>query len=52
MKWDGILTTSFQMMGKLCFSLELSGYPDVGKTNDFLTQAKGKKVRVTVEALP
>ncbi len=49
MQWDGILTTSFQLMGKLCFSMELAGYPDVGKTNDFLERLDGKRVRVTLE---
>lgn len=49
MQWDGILTTSFQMTGKLCFSMELSGYPDVGETNEFFEQLKGKKVQVTIE---
>jgi len=49
MKWDGFLMTSFQMMGSLHFSLELSGYPDVGKTNEFFDRLKGKKIRVIVE---
>lgn len=49
MKWDGFLVTSFLMMGSLHFSLELCGYPDVGKTNEFFDRLKGKKVRVTVE---
>ncbi len=52
MNWDGVLTTSFQAMGRLCFSMELAGYPDVGKTNDFLEALNGKAVRVIVEALP
>lgn len=49
MKWDGSLITSFQLMGSLHFSLELSGYPDVGQTNVFFERLKGKQVRVIVE---
>jgi len=49
MKWEGHLMTSFQMMGSLHFSLGLSGYPDVGESNEFFDRLKGKKVRVTVE---
>jgi hypothetical protein len=48
-KWDGYLMTSFQMMGSIHFSLELSGYPDVGETNEFFDRLKGKKIRMTVE---
>jgi len=52
MKWEGLLRTSFQLMGSLHFSMELDGYPDVGKTNAFLERVKGKKIRVTVEEVP
>jgi len=44
--------TSFQMMGSLHFSMELEGYPDVGKTNAFLEALKGRKIRMTIEEVP
>lgn len=43
MKWDGLLMTSFQMLGSIHFSLELLGYPNVGETNAFFERLKGKK---------
>jgi len=49
MKWDGLLMTSFQMMGSLHFSMGLEGYPDQGETNALLERLKGKKVRITIE---
>jgi hypothetical protein len=49
MKWEGLLMTSFQMMGSLHFSMQLEGYPDAGKTNAFLERMKGKKIRLVVE---
>lgn len=52
MKWQGLLMTSFQMMGSLHFSMELEGYPDQGGTNLFLERVKGKKIRITVEEVP
>jgi len=51
MKWVGPLMTSFQIMGSLHFSMSLEGYPDQGDTNVFLDIMKGRKIRVTVEAL-
>lgn len=51
MKWDGLLMTSFQLMGGIHFSIELTGYPDVGDTNRFLERLKGKPVLVTIEEL-
>jgi len=49
MKWEGLLITSFQMMGSLHFSMQLEGYPDQGDTNAFLERLKGKKIRLVVE---
>lgn len=49
MKWDGFLMTSFQLMGGIHFSIELTGYPDVGDTNRFLERLRGKPVLVTIE---
>lgn len=51
MRWYGRLMTSFQLMGGLHFSMELEGYPDVGETNAFLENMKGRRIRVTVEEL-
>jgi hypothetical protein len=48
--WKGRLMTSFQMMGSPHINLDLDGYPDVGKTNEFFEQMKGKKIKVAVEA--
>jgi hypothetical protein len=52
MKWEGLLMTSFQMMGSLHFSVELEGYPDAGDTNAFLERVKGRKIRLVVEEVP
>jgi len=49
MKWDGLLMTSFQMMGSLHFSIQLEGYPDAGETNAFLERMKGKQIRLVAE---
>ena len=49
MKWDGLLMTSFQIMGSLHFSMQLEGYPNQGETNAFLERVKGKKIRLVVE---
>ncbi len=49
MRWDGFLMTSFQLMGGIHFSLDLSGYPDVGETNSFLERLKGRHVLVTIK---
>jgi len=49
MKWDGLLMTSFQMMGSLHFSMQLEGYPDQGETNAFLERMKGKQIRLVAE---
>ena len=49
MKWDGLLMTSFQMMGSLHFSMQLEGYPNQGETNALLERLNGKKVRLVVE---
>jgi len=49
MKWDGLLMTSFQMMGSLHFSMQLEGYPDAGETNALLERLKGRKIRLVVE---
>ena len=49
MKWEGLLITSFQMMGSLHFSMQLEGYPDQGDTNAFLERMKGKQIRLAVE---
>ena len=49
MNWDGLLMTSFQMMGSLHFSMQLEGYPNAGETNAFLERVKGKKIRIVVE---
>lgn len=48
-KREGLLMTSFQMMGSLNFSLQLSSHPDQGEMNEFLERLKGKAVRVTIE---
>ena len=49
MKWEGLLMTSFQIMGSLHFSMQLEGYPNQGETNVFLERVKGKKIRLVVE---
>ena len=49
MKWEGLLMTSFQMMGSLHFSMQLEGYPDQGETNAFLELMKGKQIRLVAE---
>jgi len=49
MKWEGLLMTSFQMMGSLHFSMSLEGYPNQGETNAFLERMKGKQIRLAVE---
>ena len=49
MKWDGLLMTSFQMMGSLHFSMQLEGYPNQGETNALLERLKGKKISLMVE---
>jgi hypothetical protein len=49
MRWEGLLMTSFQMMGSLHFSMQLEGYPDQGETNAFLERMKGKQIRLVAE---
>jgi len=49
MKWQGLLMTSFQIMGSLHFSMQLEGYPDQAETNAFLERMKGKQIRLVVE---
>jgi len=49
MKWEGLLMTSFQIMGSLHFSMQLEGYPDQGETNAFLERMKGKQIRLVAE---
>ena len=49
MKWDGLLMTSFQIMGSLHFSIQLEGYPDQGETNAFLERMKGKQICLVAE---
>ena len=44
----GTLLTSFGMMGSVHFNLEIPG-SFIGDTNQFLEEAKGKRVLVTVE---
>jgi len=46
--WGGALQTSFQSMGRISVSVLLDGYPDVGDSNKFFEDLKGKKVRVLV----
>ena len=46
--WAGTLQTSFQMMGRISISLLLDGYPDVGESNKFFEDLKGKQVHVLV----
>jgi len=46
---EGILMTSFQMLGSLHFSLRLNGYPDQGEMNEFLGRNRGKPVRIMIE---
>jgi len=47
-QFAGTLLTSFGMMGSVHFNLELPG-SIIGDTNQFLEEAKGKRVLVTVE---
>ena len=47
-EFAGTLLTSFGMMGSVHFSLEMPG-SIVGDANQFLEEAKGKRVLVTVE---
>jgi hypothetical protein len=44
----GTLLTSFGMMGSVHFNLEMPGSV-IGDTNQFLEEAKGKRVLVTIE---
>jgi hypothetical protein len=47
-EFAGTLLTSFGMMGTVHFNLEMPG-SIIGDTNQFLEEAKGKRVLVTVE---
>jgi len=51
-EYTGILAPSFIIMGKLCLSADLSGVFDSGSINALMTELKGQKVKISIEAVP
>jgi len=47
--FEGILGTSFQMMGNLSLSVRLKDHPDVGRTNEFFEVFKGQKCKLLLD---
>jgi hypothetical protein len=46
--YTGPLSTSFALMGKLCFSMDLPYDMDSGATNEFMKVLEGRRVEVTI----
>jgi|GEM_PF-3204359 len=45
----GPLSKSFVLMGRLCFSMDLSNGVDTRETNEFMQLLEGHRIQVTIE---